>query len=127
VTDDDAVHEFGHAVAARLRRLPWFAERWPGPEDEMEGFTLFHEISRAADDQLKELLRAIPVETREAENNVLTAELPKRRWLAWVILEPDETFYRLTRDDPHTSPTLAKLLAMGWLAIPVEITETVGR
>jgi hypothetical protein len=58
---------------------------------------------------------------------VLTAEPKPRRWKAWVILEPDETFYRLTRDDPHSSPTLAKLLAMGWFAIPVEITETVGR
>jgi hypothetical protein len=83
VTDDDAVHEFGHAVAARLRRLPWFAERWPGPEDEMEGFTLFHEISRAADDQLKELLRAIPVEPREAENNVLERAALEAMALDW--------------------------------------------
>ena len=52
---DDAIYEFGHAVAARLRRLPWFSERWP--HDEMEGFNLFHDIADAADTQLKELLR----------------------------------------------------------------------
>jgi hypothetical protein len=52
--DDDAVHVFGHAVAARLKELPWFSERWP--QDEMEGFKLFHAIAAAADAQLKELL-----------------------------------------------------------------------
>jgi hypothetical protein len=81
MTPDDAVNEFGHAVATRLRKLSWFALHWP--QDEMEGFTLFHEISRAADDQLKELLRAIPVEPREAENNVLERAALEAMALDW--------------------------------------------
>jgi hypothetical protein len=55
--DDAAVHEFGHAVATRLRKLSWFALHWP--QDEMAGFRLYHEIAAEADKQLKELLRRV--------------------------------------------------------------------
>lgn len=51
---DDAIHEFGHAVAADVRRLPWFKERWP--TNETDGFDLFHEIVKVADSQLERLL-----------------------------------------------------------------------
>lgn len=56
--------------------------------------------------------------------SVSNGEPNVRRWKAWVILEPDETFYRVSHDDPRTVPSLIKLLAIGWFAIPVEIVET---
>jgi hypothetical protein len=54
MTPDDAVNEFGHAVATRLRKLSWFALHWP--QDEMAGFRLYHEIAAEAERQLKDLL-----------------------------------------------------------------------
>lgn len=49
--------------------------------------------------------------------------LPRRKWKAWAVLEHDETLHGIQMLGPDESEPLRALIAMGWRAIPVDVTE----
>jgi hypothetical protein len=52
---EDQIHEFGHNIAWQVQQR--LKDKWP--TDVMEGFDLFHDIARYADDELKNILNLI--------------------------------------------------------------------